>query len=56
MLPAKKLAQLRQNGGVYFDLDGTLLDTAADFQLVLDSLCIDQCRQRYPQALAHWLR
>jgi N-acetyl-D-muramate 6-phosphate phosphatase len=41
MLPAQKLAQLRQNGGVYFDLDGTLLDTAADFQMVLNSLCID---------------
>ena len=41
MLPAQKLAQLRQNGGVYFDLDGTLLDTAADFQAVLNSLCAD---------------
>lgn len=41
MLSAQKLIQLRQLGGVYFDLDGTLLDTAPDFQCVLDTLCAD---------------
>ncbi len=41
MLPAHKLLQLRQLGGVYFDLDGTLLDTAPDFQHVLNELCAD---------------
>jgi len=41
MLPPQTLARLRQQGGVYFDLDGTLLDSAPDFQLVLDSLCLD---------------
>lgn len=41
MWSSDKLAQLRLEGGVYFDLDGTLLDTAPDFQCVLDGLCAD---------------
>ncbi|MDO9476367.1 MAG: HAD-IA family hydrolase [Pseudohongiella sp.] len=36
------VTKLSTQGCVLFDLDGTLLDTAADFQAVLNVLCIEQ--------------